>query len=338
MRRMKNERGAAAMFTALTFIVLIGFSALAVDIGALWWDKKELQNGADAAALAIAESCAKGEIGCSADVSSDSLYRIYADGNNPRRNILTPGGQELVTFRDNSVTAVVRSERQYWFGRIFTQEPQAVYASATASWGRPTSASVLPLTVSACNFPSGGAYEPDAGAPPVAIKITDGDKSKPADECAILDETGVRHYVPGGFGWLASDAECRTQTEVDTAYSDQGSNYSSHKTKCESTFGPLKHGSIIFIPVFDNYTKSTKTFTLSGYAQFRLESACFGASLWNFDKNGSGYETCSKVQGHPGNGNNAFINGTFLKMVSLDSAELGDGGQDYGVVTVKLTN
>ena len=50
--RFKNQRGATAVVVAIVISVLIGFVALAVDIGYLAATKNELQNVADSAALA----------------------------------------------------------------------------------------------------------------------------------------------------------------------------------------------------------------------------------------------------------------------------------------------
>lgn len=47
-----NERGATLVVVGLLLTVLVGFSALAIDIGYLYASKNELQNIADAAALA----------------------------------------------------------------------------------------------------------------------------------------------------------------------------------------------------------------------------------------------------------------------------------------------
>lgn len=59
-RRMRvfsrNESGAVAIITAILMVVLLGFLALAVDIGHLATVKNELQNAADAAALAGARA------------------------------------------------------------------------------------------------------------------------------------------------------------------------------------------------------------------------------------------------------------------------------------------
>ncbi len=55
------ERGASAVLFGLLLIPLLGFGGIAVDVGALYAEKAELQNGADAAALEVAIACAKSE-------------------------------------------------------------------------------------------------------------------------------------------------------------------------------------------------------------------------------------------------------------------------------------
>jgi hypothetical protein len=50
--KFKNQRGATAIIVAIALVMLIGFVALAVDIGYLAATKNELQDIADASALA----------------------------------------------------------------------------------------------------------------------------------------------------------------------------------------------------------------------------------------------------------------------------------------------
>ena len=52
--KLANQRGAAAIIVAVSMIALLGFAAIAVDTGYLMVAKNELQNVADAAALAAA--------------------------------------------------------------------------------------------------------------------------------------------------------------------------------------------------------------------------------------------------------------------------------------------
>lgn len=52
--KFKDQRGAVAVIVAVSMAMLIGFVALAIDVGYLYATKNELQNVADAAALAAA--------------------------------------------------------------------------------------------------------------------------------------------------------------------------------------------------------------------------------------------------------------------------------------------
>ncbi len=40
-------------------VALLGFAALAVDVGMLYAERTQLRNGSDAAAIAVAQKCAK---------------------------------------------------------------------------------------------------------------------------------------------------------------------------------------------------------------------------------------------------------------------------------------
>src|SRR4051794_5378472 len=76
MRRLTGDEGAVAIIVALLAVVLLGFGALVVDVGALYSERRELQSGADASALAIAADCAAGACGAVDQTSSQ-----YADAN-----------------------------------------------------------------------------------------------------------------------------------------------------------------------------------------------------------------------------------------------------------------
>ena len=72
----RDERGAVAVLVAILLGggVLLGMGALVVDVGQLYQERAELQNGADAAAVGVAKSCALGACDPAAAVT-------YADGN-----------------------------------------------------------------------------------------------------------------------------------------------------------------------------------------------------------------------------------------------------------------
>src|SRR5699024_6096255 len=71
MRRLRDvvrgqrERGATAIVVALLMTAILGCTGLAVDLGASYAKHTQLQNGADAAALALAQEYAVD--GCTPD-------------------------------------------------------------------------------------------------------------------------------------------------------------------------------------------------------------------------------------------------------------------------------
>jgi len=60
-RIREREDGAIAIIVAMLFFfgVMLALGALTVDVGNINADRRQLQNGADAVALAVAQTCAK---------------------------------------------------------------------------------------------------------------------------------------------------------------------------------------------------------------------------------------------------------------------------------------
>jgi hypothetical protein len=71
--RRHPERGAVATIVAVLLGggVLLGCSALSIDVGSIMFERRQLQNGADASAIALARACGKsGVAGCGADTGT----------------------------------------------------------------------------------------------------------------------------------------------------------------------------------------------------------------------------------------------------------------------------
>lgn len=68
--RRRDESGAIAMILALllTTGALMGVAALSIDVGALYAQRRQVQNGADAAALALAQTCAREAARCNSSM------------------------------------------------------------------------------------------------------------------------------------------------------------------------------------------------------------------------------------------------------------------------------
>ena len=75
-RVRRDERGAIGVMVAVLLGagVLTGMGAMVVDLGQLYQERAELQDGADAAALGVAKSCVL--VAC-----NPSLAQHYADAN-----------------------------------------------------------------------------------------------------------------------------------------------------------------------------------------------------------------------------------------------------------------
>jgi hypothetical protein len=82
---LNNQTGVSAVLLALTLVALMGFAALAVDLGYLYSARNELQNAADAAALAGARE----------------LGLIYSDP-----NLVPPGSMESFVLAGDQLMAV----------------------------------------------------------------------------------------------------------------------------------------------------------------------------------------------------------------------------------------
>ena len=54
-QRLREERGAVAVIVGLALVVLLGMAALTVDLGRAVAVKRDMVNGADAAALGAAQ-------------------------------------------------------------------------------------------------------------------------------------------------------------------------------------------------------------------------------------------------------------------------------------------
>lgn len=329
MRRMRNQRGAIAVMVALMTVSLVGFTAIAVDIGALWLDRKELQNGADAAALALAQSCAEGA--CEGDEHAMALD--YAEGNKRDAKIDSVVVQNPGLEGVQSVTVTVTSNRAHWFAPVIGHDSSDVAASATASWGRIGWAKVLPLAVSDCAI----AYVDDGSSVTFWLKGPPSKKDEPVAKCPM---GGSPHIIPGGFGWLdVTDGEkCLAETSIDGGAKSKPGAPETGTTNCDNLLQGLE-GDEILLPLYDRVagTGSGGVYTIVAYAHLRVTTYCLSkGQSWYYWPDG----TCNSGAPHADppleEGKGAFIRGTLLGRVSLD-AVLGGGIGSVGSTTVKLT-
>lgn len=131
----RDESGAVAVTVAILVIVFVGLSALVVDMG-FWYNvRRQLQAGADAAALAGCQALAQDK--SNAEVwSAVEEYAAYnnvvpVDGITPIAP--SPGG--LSDIGDDYVKVTLETDSRSFFGRAFGMDSNQIQAQAVAEVG-----------------------------------------------------------------------------------------------------------------------------------------------------------------------------------------------------------
>jgi Flp pilus assembly protein TadG len=147
--RLGSERGAAAVVVALLMVPLLGFAALAVDVAAVYSDRAQLQDAADAAALAVALDCARGKCGNPTATAAAVLAANTTSAAAQGARALTP----TVSTSSSGVTVTVSADQTHWFAPAVGISSSRVTATASAGWATTTRGrSAFPLAISYCEY------------------------------------------------------------------------------------------------------------------------------------------------------------------------------------------
>jgi Flp pilus assembly protein TadG len=241
--RAGDERGAVVVVVALLSVALFGMAALVIDVGALKVERRQLQNGADAAALAVAQSCALG-------ACNHSLAKGLADANTSDGaatvQVDPPAGKK-VRVKTSTAARDGGTVVPHFFAQLLTgKKGMTVRASATAGWGPVGRATTVPLAISECEVPPSR-----VSTSPVVILFHD-----KAQVCG--------KDAPGGFGWL-SGACPLSVTAGKPVPGDPG------KSGPRDCLKKLV-GTDILIPVFNkvHWSGNNATYDIVGFAALRL--------------------------------------------------------------------
>ncbi|WP_310109229.1 pilus assembly protein TadG-related protein [Pseudarthrobacter oxydans] len=267
-----SERGTAGVLVAGIMLVLIGAGALAVDAGQIYAERAQLQNGADAGALAVLDACH--ETGCSQSVA-EGVAQGLADGN-------SNDGSSTVFEVDQSVAnqVTVRTTTRdglsgagflrQMFSAALNAPPATVGAHATAALTPPGTGSGFPLAISDSCFNLSTA-SPTAEVQKISYK--------PGGTCTGPSGT----QIPGGWGWLDQSSPCEATTEVGSndLGSDPGNNPPSgcQAILLEWKATILAGGEVkVAFPIFDDATNQGQNgqFNIIGYATFKIWGWKFG--------------------------------------------------------------
>lgn len=343
MRRLthdiENERGATAVMVAVMTVMLLSFGAIAVDVGAMYAEKAVVQNGADAAALAVAQKCAK-DTSDTACTSGSALSGPLANAN--AKDNLTNVASTVVDKGAKKVTVTTNSQEasgvhfSTFFARIFGTDTTNIGAVAEAMWGGVQSGvTSLPIAFSECevdlSLTADGSTQ---------FLLSHGSGAGKKDTC---HETASGLEIPGGFGWLVTDGTCGAKVDLASpwVYSETGN---SPEKNCASTLQAWKdkliagQKVIALLPVFDKdngLTGSNAKFHLKAFAAVDL----MGWDLANQDPFRYMPPSAQSFKDAGGWKNSDLgIVGTFIRYVALDEAFEVGGPIDYGGNSAQLTN
>jgi hypothetical protein len=146
--RGRDERGVIGVWLAVLLVVLFGMLALSMDGGLMYVRFRAVRNANDAAALAAALSCARGEGLGAANAQAADYANRNATGSTPygAGNVYTPG----CTPSAGKVTVHYGATQPVYASRFLgIDSPRIVQANATAKWGAAAGATnIAPLMLS----------------------------------------------------------------------------------------------------------------------------------------------------------------------------------------------
>ncbi|MGN6244748.1 MAG: Tad domain-containing protein [Motilibacteraceae bacterium] len=292
LRRVGDDRGAVVVIVAVlaAFGVLVGLSAVSIDVGRVYAKRAELQTSADSGALALATECAKkgancvsggnptgyvsGFVGLNA-VDAGSTVDASFGGvcGSTGSGLLTlpacppastalfscaagpPAGTRYVEVH----TSTAAGGLPRW---LAAGQSTVVRACSRATWGGVGSATGLALTLSVCEWnaatSNGTVYAAPPPYPPNAVppagaerKIVLHQTGSPAVACTPPVAGPAGWDLPGGFGWLDDSANtCQTTVDAGGIYHDNTG--VSVSSACRDALDTAITGrQIVYIPVYD---------------------------------------------------------------------------------------
>ncbi|MFC5789377.1 TadE/TadG family type IV pilus assembly protein [Agromyces tardus] len=313
MRRFRRERGASAVLFGLLLIPLVGAGGFAVDVGALYAEKAQLQNGADSVALEVAIACANGAATCSASDPQGLAGSNALDGVADIDSITFPD-DNLVTVTTNTEDLGVRHPLASILPGV--ADSTVVHATGSAEWGVPVRGNALALAIGYCEFADHPPQEGVANPTKILVEYNTGTR-----------RTCPGAFAPGGFGWLPS-LDCSIYIDVNDPWVDSKTGNSNTGTGCTDSYMATLVGQTVFIPIYDDFVGSGTNvkFHIAKFAAFKITG---------FKISGSNAYTDSAAPRC--NGACRGIQGYFMKFVSVsDAFELGPGS-DLGAKIVRLT-
>jgi Flp pilus assembly protein TadG len=291
-QRLAREHGVSAVLLSLLLVPMLGFAAIAVDVGALYAERARLQVAADAAALAVSADCARGACGDMQATAQDLVDANIGDAS---------AAPPVLNSNPTRVTVTGSTPQEHWFAPVIGHDATEVEATATVAWGGPTrGTAVLPITFSWCEF----VQQTGGGLPSTEIERTIYfTKTSNTVRCTGPSE----NIVPGGFAYLDTPPdECEAASaRNERSYSSTGN---TPPSTCEPAYLASWLGRTVLLPLFDDSgdTGTNAWYRVFGYAAFTITGYHLGGHF--------------STDPRPCTGNERCVNGYFTRFVELSDA------------------
>lgn len=217
-RLRREDLGATSVVVVLLMTVLLVCAALVIDVGAIQARKAQLQDAADAAALAIAEECVAAPGSTPVACAPAVVAAAWDTAHSLATANLHDGEVEVVdiAFSADRVQVTLASTQVGYFSPIVDVDSTDLRQSATAAW----TPSVIPLSLAmaACAFPEEGAQTvlQSALAVPSLISHLLGTSCGLLSDGLSLSGAGI---LAGG--WLTTSDSVLGLTPDDCSYDPQ---------------------------------------------------------------------------------------------------------------------
>ena len=345
-RSPEGDDGVILVWVALMLVALVGMGALVIDIGALYVERRELQNGADAASLAVAQDCVAGDCGSGGGAVQ---AQKYADLNaNDGISALDPStpcgvGPGLATCSTGAPSGAdgasgwVRvgtstkdpdggSEVSFLLAPVISSlAGKTVTASAVAAWGPMGGGAVVPLVFSQCEWEAlNGSIE--EGRLPTGVKAITFHGTNPSSVDCPIGTSGLD--LPGGFGRV--DAEnCEADlTAGEWADVDTGADLAAD---CDVLSWQDEEVVIAIFDETNGENGANGAYGIVGFAGFKVLGYRIVSS-----RGGGGVQTYGETGGSctPESPSDQYLCGEFTA-VSTDGGDFGTG-PDFGARIIKM--
>lgn len=360
MRALRDDRGAVSILVALLISagVIVGLLAMVIDGGRLYTERRLVQNGADAAALAVARACALGDPACSSRSAAAALGGSLANQNagldqvsaldeacgsgnlGACRSLRSHAWEcQTVTGNQNYVrmrTATRESDGTSIIPAVFSQtmgfDGKGLWACSQAIWGAARGANVtFPIALSACDYVSNASTTMQIFSPPSY-------KPGQGPTCTVTDKDGVTRTLQDmvkGFFYVQLDPtrrDCLTPVRVnigdvlpraDNIVQLCGPDYASAFRSFVGVMTPL--------PIFDAMPSGggigTTTMRVASFVAFTLRAYTLGGGI-SFSAPPGGWP--------PGcRGSNRCLYGDFGSAVTGDTG-VDPGTPNFGLQSIQL--